>query len=98
MRIEYTGVAIQDLIRLRAFIAEHNPQAAKKDRKKLPAGIKGLAREPRLGHPVMVAPDPEKIRDLILPPYIVRYTLLSQSLLILRIWHHKEEREDESTN
>ncbi|MET0049726.1 MAG: type II toxin-antitoxin system RelE/ParE family toxin [Candidatus Thiodiazotropha sp.] len=98
MRIEYTDVAIHDLIRLRAFIAEHNPQAANKAAAKLTTGIRNLTRQPRLGHPVMDAPDPEKIRDLILPPYTVRYTLMSQSLLILRIWHHKEGREDESTN
>ncbi len=97
MRIEYTEVAISDLIRLRVFIAEHNPQAAKQAAVKLIAGIKKLAQQPRLGHPVMRAPDPEKIRDLILHPYVVRYTLLAKSVLILRIWHHKEEREDEST-
>jgi plasmid stabilization system protein ParE len=96
MRIEYTEVAISDLIRLREFIAEHNPQAAQKAAAKLSAGIKSLAQQPRLGYPVMGAPDPEKIRDLILHPYIVRYTVLPQSLLILRIWHQKEEREDES--
>lgn len=95
MKIEYTEVAITDLIRLRAFIAEHNPHAAKKAAAKLMAGIKSLSRQPRLGHPVMRAPEPEKIRDLILQPYIVRYTLLSKSVLILRIWHHREEREDE---
>jgi plasmid stabilization system protein ParE len=96
MRIDYTEVAISDLIRLREFITEHNPQAAKKASAKLRAGIKNLAQQPQLGHPVMLAPDPEKIRDLILHPYIVRYTVLPQSLLILRIWHHKEDREDES--
>jgi plasmid stabilization system protein ParE len=98
MRIEYTDVAIQDLIRLRTFISKHNPHAAQKAAGKLTTGIKSLARQPRLGHPVMEAPDPERIRDLILPPYIVRYTLLIHSVLILRIWHHKEGREDESTN
>lgn len=95
MRIEYTDVAISDLIRLREFIAGHNPQAAKKAAAKLIAGIKGLVLQPRLGHPVTGAPEPEKIRDLILPPYIVRYAVLSDSLLILRIWHHKEGRDDE---
>lgn len=98
MRIDYTEVAISDLIRLREFIAEHNPQAARKAAAKLSAGIKRLAQQPRLGHAVMRAPDPERIRDLILHPYIVRYTVLAKSLLILRIWHHKEEREDESTS
>jgi plasmid stabilization system protein ParE len=96
MRIEYTEVAVSDLIRLREFIAEHNPQAAKKAAAKLIAGIKNLAQQPRLGHPVMLAPDPEKIRDLIPPPYVVRYTVLSKSVMILRIWHQKEEREDGS--
>ncbi len=98
MRIDYTDVAISDLIRLRAFIAQHNPQAAKIAAAKLRIGIEKLAQQPRLGHPVMLAPDSERTRDLVLPPYIVRYTVLTQSLLILRIWHHKEAREDESAS
>jgi plasmid stabilization system protein ParE len=60
MRIEYTEVAIQDLIRLRAFIAEHNPQAAKKAAGKLTAVIKSLAQQPQLGYPVMCAPTPRR--------------------------------------
>ena len=97
MSIEYTDVAISDLIRLRGFIAVHNSPTVKQAVSKLIAGINSLMQQPRLGHPEIRAPDPEKIRDLILPPYIVRYTLLLQSILIPRIWHHKEEQENEST-
>lgn len=98
MKIEYTDVAINDLNRLRAFIAEHDPQAATRTAKKLITGIGGLSQQPKLGHPVMLAPNPENIRDLILGRYIVRYAQLAHAILILRIWHHKEDRDsDRST-
>jgi len=94
MKIDYTDVAINDLVRLRAFIAEHNPSAANKIAKQLLVGIQRLSQQPRLGHPVREAPEPEKIRDIVLGRYVVRYTLLSQAVLVLRVWHHKEVRED----
>jgi plasmid stabilization system protein ParE len=95
MKIEYTDVATNDLIRLRAFISEYNPLAANRIAKKLIAGIKQLSQQPKLGHPVMQAPNPEKIRDLVLGRYVVRYTLLTHTILILRIWHHKEDRDSD---
>ncbi|HEC15449.1 MAG TPA: type II toxin-antitoxin system RelE/ParE family toxin [Sedimenticola sp.] len=91
MKIEYTDVAIDDMARLREFIAEHNPLAADKIARRLVAGIKQLSRQPRLGHPVSHAPDPDQLRDLVPGSYIVRYTPLRQSVLILRIWHHRED-------
>lgn len=95
MKIEYTDVAINDLVRLREFIAEHNPQAAQKIARRLVVGIEQLLQQPRLGHPVRRAPDPERMRDLVLGRYVVRYTLLENVVLILRVWHHREDRDDE---
>ncbi len=90
MRLEYTENAIGDLVRLRQFIEEHDPQAANRLAAQLVEGIGLLRDQPRLGHPVALAPDPESIRDLVLRDYIVRYAITSNCILILRIWHHKE--------
>ncbi len=92
MRILYSRESIDDLIRLREFIEIKNPQAAKKIALSLNEGISQLKSFPLLGIEVELAPEPEKIRDLIIGNYIARYLTHSKQIYILRIWHHKEER------
>lgn len=92
MRVSYSREAVSDLIRLREFIATHNPSAAKKVAFSLQKGISQLKTFPYLGVEVELAPNPELIRDLILGGYIVRYLIHTEEIYILRIWHHKEDR------
>jgi len=77
MKLYYSKDAITDLIRLRAFIAEHNSSAAARISSKLRKGIDALKSHPKLGHTVSKAPDPETVRDLVLGNYIVRYLVSS---------------------
>jgi plasmid stabilization system protein ParE len=90
MKIDYTENAIEDLIRQREFIAENDPAAAARYAETLIDGISQLTNQPRLGHAVYYAPEPETIRDLVVGNYIVRYAILDDRILILRIWHHRE--------
>ncbi len=91
--LDYSPEAVEDLSRLRSFIAQHNPNAAQKISKKLLENIKRLIDFPFLGKPVSQAPEPEKIRDLITGQYVVRYLTHEQQLYILRIWHQRENRD-----
>jgi len=90
MKINYSREAVADLLRLRAFIAKHDPAATSRYAQSLIEGVTLLEKQPMMGHPVACAPEPENIRDLLVDDYIVRYALLQQQILILRIWHHKE--------
>lgn len=92
MKISYSPESIADLVRLREFIEIKNPQAAQKIALSLNKGISQLKSFPLLGVEVDLAPEPEKIRDLIIGNYIARYLIHSKKIYILRIWHHKEER------
>ena len=92
MKISYSPESIGDLIRLREFIEIKNPPAAQKIALSLSKGISQLKSFPLLGSEVELAPEPEKIRDLIIGNYIARYLIHSKQIYILRIWHHKEER------
>ncbi|VAX07282.1 hypothetical protein MNBD_GAMMA26-1116 [hydrothermal vent metagenome] len=92
MKIRYTPEAIDDLVRLREFIEEKNPQAAQRVAQTIKKKIKQLKTFPLVGVGVEEAPDPEMIRDLITGNYIVRYLVYSNEVHILRIWHHKERR------
>jgi len=90
MGLIFSKAAVHDLVRLREFIAKHNPDAAQRVSRRLRGAIKGLVNNPQIGRPV---PDlPGEIRELIFGKYIVRYEVRANSLYILRLWHGKEDR------
>jgi len=90
MKIDYTDDAIEDLKQLREFIAAKNPAAVGRYASAFINGMSQLKNQPQLGYTVSDVPEPESIRDLIVSDYIVRYALLENQIIILRIWHHKE--------
>jgi plasmid stabilization system protein ParE len=97
MKLEISEAAVEDLIRLRNFIAEHNPQAARRVSRQLISAIQKLVRTPQIGWVVPVLPG--EIRDFVFGHYVARYAVVSPSeqskegtLYILKIWHGKENR------
>ncbi|TDT41678.1 plasmid stabilization system protein ParE [Halospina denitrificans] len=93
MKLVYTDEAIEDLKRLRQFIAAHDPSAAARVAAELVAKIELLPDFPKMGAPVEVAPVPDSIRDMVFGKYIVRYSVHASAIIILRVWHElKGER------
>ncbi|RUO48614.1 type II toxin-antitoxin system RelE/ParE family toxin [Pseudidiomarina donghaiensis] len=92
MNLVYTDVAIQDLKRLRAFIEINNPQAAAQIAARLIEKINLLRSFPTLGVSVTQAPENGTVRDIIFDNYIVRYSVHSQTIIILKLWHNLEQR------
>ena len=90
MNLHYAEEAIQDLERLRTFIEAKNPLTAQRISIELLTGIEKLKTFPNIGLPVKRAPDPEKIRDLYIGDYTVRYLVGQEDIFILRLWHGKE--------
>lgn len=76
-------------MRLREFIAEKNPGAARRISQRLLTAIKRLVDQPKTGVTVEEMPD---TRDLIVGDYIVRYLVIEDEIYILRIWHGREHR------
>lgn len=93
MRLIYSVEAVQDLVRLREFIAEKNPSAASRIATELVTRINQLCLFPEMGRNVAQAPTPNAIRDFVFGNYIVRYAHHTSAITILRIWHHYENRE-----
>lgn len=91
-RLVYTATSIEDLIRLRAFVAEHDPAAAHRIGGELVRRIAALRDAPLMGRAVDMAPDPQAIRDMVFGDYIVRYAVAARSIAVLRVWHHFERR------
>ena len=92
MKLVYAPEAVADLIRLRSFIAEKSPTAAARIAAELIARIENLCAFPQLGRAVGEAPQPDVIRDMVFGNYVVRYSEHADALVVLRIWHHREDR------
>lgn len=90
MKLVYTDEAIEDLKRLREFIAVHNPTAATRIASELVGKIELLPDFPKMGTPVEIAPVPGSIRDMIFGKYVVRYSAHASVIIILRVWHSLE--------
>ncbi|WGG03810.1 type II toxin-antitoxin system RelE/ParE family toxin [Pseudomonas sp. GD03721] len=81
-----------DLVRLREFIAENDPLAAARIAAELLSRIENLGLYPEMGRAVELAPSPKAIRDAVFGKYRVRYSAHTETIVILRIWHHNEDR------
>ena len=93
MKLVYAAEAVADLVRLRAFIAEKDPPAASRIAEELITRVENLILFPEMGRSVALAPDPKSVRDAIFGKYRVRYSIHTEAVVILRIWHHYENRE-----
>jgi toxin ParE1/3/4 len=86
--------AVEDLERLREFLMDKNPPAAKRAAQTILKGAKKLADFPAIGRPMN---DGTERRELFEPfgsgGYVLRYMTEDQTVFIIRIWHTKEERE-----
>jgi len=89
MTLQFTRSAQRDLERLREFIAKKNPSAANRISQRLKKAIHRLLAHPEIG---MIVEEIDEARDLIHGDYIIRYTVSKQTIIILRVWHGKEER------
>jgi plasmid stabilization system protein ParE len=87
--------AVSDLARLREFIRVHNPDAAARAAERMLASVRNLQAHPLIGRPV-VDIDRPKFRDLFIPfgqtGYCLRYTVTDTEIIIVRIWHTREDR------
>ncbi len=93
MKLIYAPEAVEDLKYLREFIRTKNPIATKRIAKLILAGIDQLRTFPNMGTSVEKAPNPAVVRDLIIGNYLARYLITEQQIIVLRIWHQKEDRD-----
>jgi toxin ParE1/3/4 len=90
MRIKYSPESIGDLQRVVEFVENRNPYAARRIAIDLLEGVDRLKQFPEIGLPVLKATDPEKIRDLYVGNYTLRYLVAEEIIYVLRVWHNKE--------
>lgn len=94
IEVKYSPESIQDLQRVVEFVEVKNSYAARRIAIDLQEGVSRLKQFPQIGLPVIKAPDPEKIRDLYVGDYTVRYLVNGDTIYILRVWHNKENEKN----
>ncbi len=85
--------ALEDIDRLYNFLFEKNGEAATKAAQVILRGSSLLEESPRLGRPMT---DNTQRRELFIPFgsgfYVLRYFLASDTVVIVRVWHGREDR------
>ncbi|MBF0530469.1 MAG: type II toxin-antitoxin system RelE/ParE family toxin [Deltaproteobacteria bacterium] len=87
--------AVSDLARLRDFIRIHNPDASQRVARLIRDTAHKLLMFPFIGMPVQDIDHPQ-LRDLFIPfahnGYWLRYTVTDYEIIVVRIWHGRENR------
>jgi len=98
LKLVFTRLAFQDLVRLRQFITQHDPQAAARTAIRIKTVAQLLTGQPLVGRPART-PTGEFRNDVRELPmtfgaggYILRYQVLQDQIRVLRIWHTREQR------
>src|SRR5437899_165974 len=95
MRVAWSPSALADLNRFRAFLRERHPRIADMAGREIHKKVEVLADFPFLGRPL---PERPEYRELLVATlntkYVVQYRIEEETLLILRVFHGREQREE----
>lgn len=92
MRVRWTAEARSDLVRLHEFLALVNRQAsahAVQELRAAPARL--LLGQPRLG-PRLEEFSPREVRRLFVGDYELRHQVVGDTIIVVRLWHAREDR------
>jgi plasmid stabilization system protein ParE len=84
-----------DFEQLRDFPDRQDEPPTERVARQLQKGIGLLVKQPRMGRRVRDADGhdaPEEIRDWIVGHCIIRYLIAGERIVVLRAWHHREDR------
>jgi addiction module RelE/StbE family toxin len=83
VKILWLSRAVDDLERLRAYIAQDDPTAAETEVEKVIRSVGLLADQPALGRPGRIA----NTRELVVSSYVVAYRVKAEAVQVLRVLH-----------
>jgi plasmid stabilization system protein ParE len=92
LNLIWSATARDDLIRLRDFIQPHSSYAAKRSSKKILGAARLILDNPAIGTKIDTRQDYELIIPYGQNNYILRYQIIEQKIIILKIWHSREDR------
>jgi len=94
-QVIFAPTALLDLKRLREFLRQKNPAAAKRAATGIITAVQSLARHPQIGRPIeeveeLSAPHRELLIDFGGSGYVALYRLEGEFITVLAIRHQKE--------
>jgi toxin ParE1/3/4 len=89
VKLSFAALAVDDLVRLRTFVAESQGDPRRVS-KQLIGSIRKLLFAPQIGQ--LIPELPGEIREMVFGRYVVRYAVIDDQVVVLRIWHGKEYR------
>lgn len=95
MKVTLHKDAERDVRRLILFLEGKSPRAAAKLGSVLEKGFQRLSAHPRIGRPTVTGEARLLTVGTRRASYVMRYAITSRGVLILRIWHGKEDRPQE---
>ncbi len=91
--LRWAPEAVRDLVRLREFLGEEYPGAAARAAVRIREAAAVLRDRPELGRAI----EDEAFRDLVAPfgggAYVLRYRIDEDAVVVVRVWHSKEDRD-----
>ena len=91
MALRWTRLAYRDLRRLYDFLEPVNPGAAVRAVRLLVSRIERIPAQPRLGERLPRFA-PREVRRVFAAKYEIRYELTDSDVVVLRIFHAREDR------
>lgn len=91
MDLFWTDASLSDLDRIFRHLEPINPQAAARTTQLLVAAPRRLLEFPRIGTRLREFASRE-IHRIIVDDYEIRYEVAQDAIVVLRVWHAKEER------
>ncbi len=91
--IYWTEPARQDLARLRSWVKLYAPSKERSEAERIKDALHTLRELPRIGKRISV-PDgkTEELREILVAPYVIFYTVEEKSIQVIRLWHYREDR------
>jgi plasmid stabilization system protein ParE len=91
MEIKWTSKALSDVVRLYDFLAIKDKAAAARVVQSVTGAPNRLMDQERIGEKLEEF-DPREVRRIIIGRYEMRYEIQETIIIVLRIWHTREDR------
>jgi toxin ParE1/3/4 len=89
MKVVWSRRAIQHLIALRSYIAEHSPRGAARVAEQILRAVELLATQPHIGRPGRIT----GTRELVVPgtSYVIPYRVRDGQLELIAVFHGRQK-------
>ena len=85
-KVSWSEPARFDLRRLRSWAERFGTRHAREASQRIKKGIETIEDHPRIGHRVPAPGGDEELRELVFAPFIIRYVLTDEDIIVVRIW------------